>query len=109
MIFYKLNNFIEQIFNSGLSREQKTLQNFVGQTFSKKEAEFVWGKVLDHKWYVSEYLGRDVGLRVAANDYVENFYEPRNSRDELPDPPRAPFRVFSQYDYFGGSAPLESK
>ncbi|MBV8828971.1 MAG: DUF4032 domain-containing protein [Acidobacteriaceae bacterium] len=26
----------------------------------------------DHKWYLSEALGRDVGIRVAALDYFEN-------------------------------------
>jgi transitional endoplasmic reticulum ATPase len=29
-------------------------------------------KVLVHKWYLSERLGRDVGLKVATIDYFEN-------------------------------------
>ena len=29
-------------------------------------------RVLDHKWYMSERMGRDVGIRVAAVDYFDN-------------------------------------
>jgi hypothetical protein len=36
--------------------------------------------VLEHKWFVSERLGRDVGLRVAALDYFENVRLPRHTR-----------------------------
>ena len=45
-----------------------------GDVFSKKEAEFLWSRIGDHKWYVSEKLGRDVGLNVAAVDYLENVF-----------------------------------
>lgn len=40
------------------------------------EAKKIWKKIEDHKWYLSERLGRDVGNRVAAVDYLENFYQP---------------------------------
>ena len=46
---------------------------------SEKEAGKVWTKVQDHKWYVSERLGRDVGFRVAAVDFIENVYQAQTS------------------------------
>jgi hypothetical protein len=36
--------------------------------------------VLEHKWFVSERIGRDVGLRVAAIDYFENVRLPWHKR-----------------------------
>lgn len=100
MIFYKLEYLIEKLLNSNSSQsEQRTLQEFVGRKFSTEEAKFVWERVLDHKWHLSESLNRDVGLRVAANDYIENFYEPHRNEIESR-PTRIPFKVFSQYDFF---------
>jgi hypothetical protein len=37
------------------------------------DADADWRAILDHKWYLSERLGRDVGLRVALVDYFENI------------------------------------
>lgn len=37
------------------------------------EAEVEWRAVLDHKWYLGERLGRDVGVHVAMMDYFENI------------------------------------
>jgi hypothetical protein len=37
------------------------------------EARALWPRILEHKWFLSERLGRDVGLRVAAIDYLENI------------------------------------
>ena len=31
-----------------------------------------WDAIQDHKWFLSERLGRDVGSKVAALDYFEN-------------------------------------
>ena len=56
------------------SFEQQTLKNFVGANYTKEEAKYIWERVIDHKWYMGERLKRDIGLRVAAVDYVENFY-----------------------------------
>ena len=33
----------------------------------------LWSKMLKHKWLLSEKLGRDVGLRVACIDFLENM------------------------------------
>lgn len=33
----------------------------------------LWPKILQHKWLLSEKLGRDVGLRIACIDFLENM------------------------------------
>lgn len=76
MNFYKLDYPIEKVRQNDLSREQQILLELAGKTIEKAEAKILWEKVLDHKWYVSERLKRDIGFRVAAVDYIENFYEP---------------------------------
>lgn len=58
------------------SDEQVLLREFTGKSFSRAEAARVWAKVLNHKWNMSRDLKRDVGFRVAAIDFVENFYAP---------------------------------
>lgn len=40
----------------------------------KHEAQTAWHRVLEHKWYSSERLRRDVGFRVAAVDFFDNIY-----------------------------------
>lgn len=57
------------------SDAQVLLQEFTGRQFSKNDAEIVWEKVINHKWNMSEQLQRDVGFRVAATDFFENFYQ----------------------------------
>jgi hypothetical protein len=81
MNFYRNDYLIDRILESILTREQKDLAEFTGKTLSKSEAKNVWERVVDHKWYVSERLQRDIGLRVAAIDFVENFYEPAFQRN----------------------------
>lgn len=75
MIFYQLDYVVEEIKKSEPSFEQQTLRSYVGAEFTREEAEYIWERVIDHKWYVGERLQRDIGLRVAAVDYVENFYD----------------------------------
>ncbi|MEO6589622.1 MAG: DUF4032 domain-containing protein [Pyrinomonadaceae bacterium] len=75
MFSYQLDYVIETVLKNEPNAEQKTLKKLVDQDFTKEEAAFVWGKVNDHKWYIGERLKRDVGLKVAAIDYVENFYD----------------------------------
>jgi hypothetical protein len=75
MIPYKLDFVIEEM-NSADLAAQGLLQAYTGKVIPKFEAGKVWERIPDHKWYLSERLGRDVGMRVAAVDFVENFYEP---------------------------------
>jgi len=75
MVFYQLDYVVEEIKKNEPSVEQNNLKKYVGANFNKEEAAFIWGRVIDHKWYMGERLKRDIGLRVAAVDYVENFYD----------------------------------
>jgi hypothetical protein len=55
-------------------RLRRSLRQLTGVELSASEAREVWPRVLEHKWYLGERLGRDVGLRVAAVDYFENIH-----------------------------------
>jgi Domain of unknown function (DUF4032) len=59
-------------------RLRRSLKELAGVKLSASEAADVWPQVLEHKWYLGERLGRDVGLRVAAVDYFENISRPRS-------------------------------
>ena len=52
--------------------ERRMLRDLTGLTVSADEARALWPRLLDHKWYMSERMGRDVGLRVAAIDFFEH-------------------------------------
>ncbi|MEP6902257.1 MAG: DUF4032 domain-containing protein [Actinomycetota bacterium] len=67
---------MDEVLKSIPTPEQVFLKKHLDKDFSKKEAKFLWERIVDHKWYISERLKRDVGFRVAAVDYIENFYEP---------------------------------
>ena len=89
---------LEHILGRGPARSQRrVLEQLAGVKLSKAYARDVWPQVLEHKWYLSERLGRDVGLRVAAVDYFENLYPgaaagpARASSDALP--PRLPMMM----------------
>ena len=64
---------------------RRSLKKLAGVKMSEAQAQTLWPRLLDHKWYLGERLGRDVGLKVAALDYFENI--------ERPQPP-ARFRLF---------------
>ena len=57
-------------------RLRRSLRQLAGVELSAAEARAVWPSVLEHKWYLGERLGRDVGLRVAAVDFFENVHPP---------------------------------
>lgn len=44
-----------------------------GAKFDPDIAVDLWHKILQHKWVLSEKLGRDVGLRTACVDFVDNM------------------------------------
>ena len=52
---------------------QVMLRALTGVTLGVLEARGLWPRIIEHKWFLSERLGRDVGLRVAAIDYLENI------------------------------------
>ena len=43
-----------------------------GQKVEPKIAAELWPKIMQHKWVLSEKLGRDVGIKVAYLDFMEN-------------------------------------
>lgn len=91
MIFYPIDFVIEKAMEDELSREQWILKQFTGRRFEKRKASYLWERITDHKWYVSERLGRDIGLKVAAIDYLENIHEERR-----PDGRRAALRILGR-------------
>lgn len=58
---------------NALARELRGLRRLSGARLSLSAAQAAAPRVLEHKWLLSERLGRDVGLRVAAVDYFENL------------------------------------
>ena len=80
MIPFRLDYVIEKVNAEGACEEQKVLKELAGVKLRPAEARAEWPRVLEHKWFVSERLGRDVGLRVAALDYFENVRLPRHTR-----------------------------
>ncbi|MBM4329068.1 MAG: DUF4032 domain-containing protein [Deltaproteobacteria bacterium] len=43
-----------------------------GHRVDPEVAPELWQRILQHKWFLSEKLGRDVGMRVACIDLIEN-------------------------------------
>ena len=80
MIPFRLDYVIEKTTAEGACEEQKVLKELAGVRLRPAEARAEWPRVLEHKWFVSERLGRDIGLRVAAIDYFENVRLPRHAR-----------------------------
>jgi hypothetical protein len=70
---FRLDYVIEQLSEDGAS-ERRAIRKLTGVRLPAAEALAVWSRIIDHKWYISERLGRDTGLRVAAVDYFENIY-----------------------------------
>ena len=70
------------------------LGRLTGVRLSRAFAQDVWPQMLEHKWYLSERLGRDVGLRVAAVDFFENVFPLVPYADESGAlPPRLPMML----------------
>ena len=80
MIPFRLDYVIDRANHQGACEEQDVLKELAGVRLRPAEARAEWPRVLEHKWLMSERLGRDVGLRVAALDYFENVRLPRHTR-----------------------------
>ena len=76
MNFYKLDYTIEKVLRDAPTPEQTAIKKYLNEDVSEREAKYLWERIVDHKWLVSERLQRDIGFRAAAVDYFENFYEP---------------------------------
>jgi Domain of unknown function (DUF4032) len=81
MIAFRLDYVIERMLQaSGMAdgqHEQQMIKDLTGVRLPKSNARKVWSSILEHKWYLGERLNRDVGLRTAAIDYLENFAPPQ--------------------------------
>ncbi|MFL6337173.1 MAG: DUF4032 domain-containing protein [Pyrinomonadaceae bacterium] len=80
MIPFRLDYVIEKSLGAGSCEEQEVLKELAGVRLQPAEARAEWPRMLEHKWFMSERLGRDVGLRVAALDYFANVRLPRHKR-----------------------------
>ena len=69
---FKLEHVIKKILAGHTKSRRRVLNRLTGLKLSDLEAHIVWPRIQDHKWHLSERMGRDVGLRVAAVDYFEN-------------------------------------
>lgn len=70
---FKLDYVIERLAaEQERVRRQRALREAAGVRVSADEAQELWPRIMEHKWFVSERLGRDIGLRAAAVDYFEN-------------------------------------
>ena len=78
---FKLYYVIEETLAETVN-ERRVLKELTGIKIAEDEARMAWPRILDHKWYISERLGRDVGLRVAAIDYMENIWSKSNRRPQ---------------------------
>ena len=47
--------------------------DYGGGKLEPELAAKLWMHILRHKWFLSEQLGRDVGIKVACLDYMENM------------------------------------
>lgn len=97
MIPFKLDYVIEQTLAGPATEEQRLLRELAGVRLAPAEAEAEWPRVLEHKWFMSERLGRDAGLRVAAIDYFENVRLPRRTRTSPATKERALRRAAQPY------------
>ncbi len=94
MLPFRLEHVIEKLLQEDRSgsRERKLIKNLTGLRLTEQHAREAWSAILEHKWYLGERLNRDVGLRTAAVDYLENIAAPvrfeRAQRNSLP--PRLP-------------------
>ncbi|MDY6950099.1 MAG: AAA family ATPase [Thermodesulfobacteriota bacterium] len=60
--------------NAVISEDQHALIfEYSGHKVEPESAEDMWSKILEHKWALSEKLGRDVGIKTACVDFVENI------------------------------------
>ncbi len=87
---FRLDYAVECTVNDDESEKQKNSFT-TGMRLYFSEAREMWPQVLEHKWYLSERAGRDVGLKVAALDYFKNVRGVRK-QDELRGmrPPKQP-------------------
>lgn len=58
--------------NKGQELYMDLLQALTRQRFSAEEAKKLWDEIIVHKYYMSEKMGRNVGIKIAVLDYMDN-------------------------------------
>lgn len=76
----KLDYVIERVLAEPSRIERRTLKRLAGVRLSTSQAQTVWPRILEHKWYLSERLKRAGGMRVATVDYFERIELPTGLR-----------------------------
>jgi SpoVK/Ycf46/Vps4 family AAA+-type ATPase len=54
-----------------------------GHKLDSELAQDLWSKILQHKWVLSEKTGRDVGIKVACIDFIENIFSVNNDLHDV--------------------------
>jgi hypothetical protein len=83
-VSYPLDHVIDRLLREMPSEEQLRIFTLTGEKVFDFEARAEWARIVEHKWYLGEKLGRDVGFKVAAIDYVDNIRGARRSRASRP-------------------------
>ncbi|MGD8963412.1 MAG: AAA family ATPase [Desulfobacterales bacterium] len=70
-----------QIQNKNSSPEDYAAHIFEisGHKIDTELAPDLWSKIMHHKWVLSEKIGRDIGIKVACIDFIENIDSVENS------------------------------
>lgn len=59
--------------NIGAESNASKILDLSGYMMESELADDLWPKIEEHKWFLSEKLGRDVGIKVACVDLIENI------------------------------------
>ncbi len=52
---------------------RRMVYDLIGRYFANDLARDLWNKFIDHKWVLSEREGREINLKVAAQDWMQNY------------------------------------
>lgn len=75
-----------QMHNETMTAEEYAARIFdiCGHKIDPPLAEDLWNSILQHKWVLSEKTGRDVGVKVACIDFIENILpDDQTSQDDM--------------------------
>jgi len=64
---------VEKLISLDSNFYSNLLYRLVSEEFNEEAAKKLWFEILEHKYKVSEKLGRNIGIRVATLDYLENI------------------------------------
>ena len=65
-----------------LEDSAKQIQYWCDHKFEPEIEKELWPKISQHKWFLSEKLGRDVGIKVACLDFIENVERMREDQND---------------------------